>query len=275
MTTHLVWFRADLRVFDNLALAAACRDPDARVIGLFIATPQQWRDHTLAPRQAAFIWHNLEALQQALAKRGIPLFTREAPDFAAAVETLATFCDEHQVSALFYNYQYELNEARRDAAVECRLAERVACQGFDDSVMLPPGSVVTGSGEMYKVFTPYSRAFLRRLGEGLPPCVNAPKPRAGGAISDVPALAPFDYPCETPDALLFPAGEEAALQRLREFCRRRGRLPRKARFPGHSRHQFAFALSRHRRAVAAPVSASPARRTPARAGRRQRGGLAE
>ncbi|PQV93308.1 deoxyribodipyrimidine photo-lyase, partial [Cronobacter sakazakii] len=232
MTTHLVWFRADLRVNDNLALAAACRDPDARVIGLFIATPQQWRDHTLAPRQAAFIHQNLEALQQALAKRGIALFTREAPDFAAAVDALAAFCDEQQVSALFYNYQYELNEARRDAAVERRLEGRVACQGFDDSVMLPPGSVVTGNGEMYKVFTPYSRAFLRRLGEGLPACVSAPKPRNGGAKTDVPALAPFDYPCETPDALLFPAGEEAALKRLREFCQTAaGDYPEKRDFP--------------------------------------------
>ncbi|EKA9345967.1 deoxyribodipyrimidine photo-lyase [Cronobacter sakazakii] len=232
MTTHLVWFRADLRVNDNLALAAACRDPDARVIGLFIATPQQWRDHTLAPRQAAFIHQNLEALQQALAKRGIALFTREVPDFAAAVDALAVFCDEQQVSALFYNYQYELNEARRDAAVERRLEGRVACQGFDDSVMLPPGSVVTGNGEMYKVFTPYSRAFLRRLGEGLPACVSAPKPRNGGAITDVPALAPFDYPCETPDALLFPAGEEAALKRLREFCQTAaGDYPEKRDFP--------------------------------------------
>ncbi|STV78012.1 Deoxyribodipyrimidine photolyase [Klebsiella michiganensis] len=35
MATHLVWFRADLRIHDNLALAAACRDPDAEVLGLF------------------------------------------------------------------------------------------------------------------------------------------------------------------------------------------------------------------------------------------------
>ncbi|EKH0218681.1 deoxyribodipyrimidine photo-lyase, partial [Shigella sonnei] len=26
MTTHLVWFRQDLRLHDNLALAAACRN---------------------------------------------------------------------------------------------------------------------------------------------------------------------------------------------------------------------------------------------------------
>ena len=50
MATHLVWFRADLRIHDNLALAAACRDPHAEVLGLFIATPGQWRQHGMAPR---------------------------------------------------------------------------------------------------------------------------------------------------------------------------------------------------------------------------------
>jgi hypothetical protein len=53
MATHLVWFRADLRIHDNLALAAACRDPHARVLALFIATPGQWHQHGMAPRQAA------------------------------------------------------------------------------------------------------------------------------------------------------------------------------------------------------------------------------
>lgn len=39
MPTHLVWFRADLRLHDNIALAAACRSEHARVLALFIATP--------------------------------------------------------------------------------------------------------------------------------------------------------------------------------------------------------------------------------------------
>ncbi|MDR8241774.1 deoxyribodipyrimidine photo-lyase, partial [Acinetobacter baumannii] len=50
MATHLVWLRTDLRIHDNLALAAACRDPQAQVLALYIATPGQWREHHLAPR---------------------------------------------------------------------------------------------------------------------------------------------------------------------------------------------------------------------------------
>ncbi|MGO0763400.1 deoxyribodipyrimidine photo-lyase, partial [Citrobacter freundii] len=53
MTTHLVWFRRDLRLHDNLALAAACRDRSAQVLALYIATPEQWKAHDMAPRQAA------------------------------------------------------------------------------------------------------------------------------------------------------------------------------------------------------------------------------
>ena len=55
MATHLVWLRTDLRIHDNLALAAACRDSQAQVLALYIATPGQWREHHMAPRQAAFI----------------------------------------------------------------------------------------------------------------------------------------------------------------------------------------------------------------------------
>ncbi|GAA6568672.1 hypothetical protein nublan007_47790 [Klebsiella pneumoniae] len=131
MATHLVWLRTDLRIHDNLALAAACRDPQAQVLALYIATPGQWREHHLAPRQAAFIASHLQSLHAALAERGIPLWVEEADDFTASVERLADFCQQHQVSHLFYNYQYEFNERQRDAAVENTLRD-VICQGFDD-----------------------------------------------------------------------------------------------------------------------------------------------
>ncbi|STV78011.1 Deoxyribodipyrimidine photolyase [Klebsiella michiganensis] len=76
----------------------------------------------------------------------------------ASVALLASICRQRQVTHLFYNYQYEINERQRDTAVEKTLAE-LTCQGFDDSVLLPPGSVLTGSREMYKVFTPFKNAF--------------------------------------------------------------------------------------------------------------------
>ncbi|HKN05148.1 MAG TPA: deoxyribodipyrimidine photo-lyase [Buttiauxella sp.] len=218
MTTHLVWFRNDLRVNDNLALNAACRDPEARVIGIFIATPLQWRKHEMSPRQAEFIWQHLQSLHTALAARGIDLFIRQVDGFDESVDFLKSFCETQQVNALFYNYQYELNEHQRDAALEKALGSDVVCQGFDDSVLLPPGSVTTGNHEMFKVFTPFSKAFIKRLKEGLPECVPSPQVR-NALQAETANICTFDYPQQSVDPTLFPYGEKQAINQLRLFCR--------------------------------------------------------
>lgn len=218
MTTHLVWLRNDLRMTDNKALFAACSDPDARVLAVFIATPQQWRQHEMAPRQAEFIHANLLQVQQAFAERGIPLSYHQCDDFAASVDWLTAYCAQERVDTLFYNRQYEINERQRDQRLEQRLSGKVICQSFDDSLLLPPGSVKTGGGEMYKIYTPFRKAFIQRLTESDVSSLPAPKPRASGALSVATVLAGFDYPPAEPSGD-FPAGEEAALQRLRTFCR--------------------------------------------------------
>ncbi|SCB87660.1 deoxyribodipyrimidine photo-lyase [Kosakonia oryziphila] len=215
MPTHLVWFRADLRVHDNLALAAACHNPGVRVIALFIATPAQWQQHHMAPRQAALLNACLNSLQQSLAEKGIPLLYREVDDFAACVQVLAQICASEQVSHLFYNSQYEFNERQRDGAVEKALPN-VSCQRFDDSVMLAPGSVMTGNHEMYKVFTPFKNAFLRRLKEKLPECVAAPCSRKGTRPIAKPII--LNYPQQPFDEQLFPIDEKSVIARLRHFC---------------------------------------------------------
>ncbi|EXU73544.1 deoxyribodipyrimidine photo-lyase [Erwinia mallotivora] len=219
MATHLVWLRNDLRIHDNSALHAACQDSKARVLALFIATPGQWQSHHMAPKQAAFIYKSLLEVQQSLAEKGIPLHFAQCDDFAASVTALKDFCQQHNVSRVFYNYQYEVNERQRDAQAERELsALEITPQGFDDSLLLPPGSVLTGSGEMYKVFTPFSKAFVRRLQEGLPECMPAPKARTDAPLQKTPAIKSFDYPQEEFDETQFPAGEAAALRRLRAFC---------------------------------------------------------
>lgn len=218
MSTHLVWFRNDLRVTDNLALHAACQDPQASVIAVFIATPVQWATHGMAPRQAAFLRQNLQHLQAALAARGIPLHYHQCDDFQASNTWLVDFCQQQQVDSLFYSQQYELNERLRDDALAVQLSGRaITCQSFHDSVLLAPGTVLTGNNEMYKVFTPFRRAFIQRLLMSDNHCVPAPKARHAPPVLLSPL--PFDYPQQSVDSQLFPAGEDAALQRLRRFCR--------------------------------------------------------
>ena len=41
---NIVWFRNDLRVFDNPALSAACESRN-EVAAVFIVSESQWKDH--------------------------------------------------------------------------------------------------------------------------------------------------------------------------------------------------------------------------------------
>lgn len=229
MNTHLVWFRQDLRITDNPALTAACQDPEANVVAVYIATPEQWQQHDMSPRQAAFILANLKQLQQDLDAIGIPLLYRETALFSSAVEEIGRLCDRLEVSALFYNRQYEWNERQRDRQLEQRLSGSVTCYGFDGGLLLPPLSVLTESNNMYKVFTPFRNAFIRQMLQQDLRVQPAPAKRQSTIVSDKmrgsdraivsDSIEPFSYPLR--DCSDFPAGEDEARRRLRQFCRER------------------------------------------------------
>lgn len=214
---HLVWLRTDLRLTDNRALHAACADPHARVSLLFIATPTQWQQHDMAPRQAEFIRQNLCLLAQDAAQRNLGFIYREVPDFAAIPTTLQQLVDEQGITHLYANRQYELNEQRRDSQVGALLGARLPMTWCDDALLAAPGTVRTGQGEMYKVYTPFRRALLGLLAQLDTTSLPAPACRAPW-MTTRPAdpVTPFSYPCQ--DNPLFVAGEAAALQRLRTFC---------------------------------------------------------
>ena len=100
MTRHLVWFRQDLRVYDNTALWHACLDPEAEVIALFCATPQQWRLHDMAPVRERFLWRNLTALKESLGELNIPLMVKHCQTFEDCVQDVSTLCEALGVTNL-------------------------------------------------------------------------------------------------------------------------------------------------------------------------------
>lgn len=218
MPTHLVWLRHDLRVTDNRALNAACQHSQAKVLAVFIATPIQWKTHHMAPRQAAFLLAHLKAVQARLAELNILLHYNECDDFQDAVKWLIDFCDHHKVDKLFYNHQYEINESRRDHALEKKLSHQVICQGFHDAVLLPPEKILKENGQMYQVFTPFRCAFLKQLPLINLSCIPVPKKRDGPQVSISLTDLSFDYPLLDFDTELFPIGEAAAQKQLTRFC---------------------------------------------------------
>lgn len=214
MQTHLVWFRNDLRTIDNPALSAACEDPNTRVIALFIATPKQWQAHHMSGNQASFIYDHLTLLQEALAKLNIPLIYHQCNDFTESIDFIKDFCQAQGITKLFYNNQYEYNERQRDTLIKQQLLPNTVCESFDGNLFFPPLTILNGQQEMYKVFTPFSKAFLNRLLRNKLSIYPKPEKRRHAVTTN--SVKPFDYPLKPYYDIT--AGEAAALDRLNIFC---------------------------------------------------------
>ncbi|GEK10476.1 deoxyribodipyrimidine photo-lyase [Pseudoalteromonas peptidolytica] len=149
------WFRRDLRVYGNEALIEAINE-GARDALFFYCKPQ-WQQHNTASIQIDLLERRLVELGALLSEFGVQLHIIEAGMFTELPERLSAFCEENNISRLFANKEYEVNEIARDN--EC--SKRVSLRCFDGDVIAPPGTVLTGSGEMFKVFTPFKKAWLK------------------------------------------------------------------------------------------------------------------
>jgi deoxyribodipyrimidine photo-lyase len=221
VTLALHWFRTDLRIYDNLALAAA--QNDGPVAAIYIATPRQWQAHNDAASKQDYWRRNLEHLEAALLQLGIPLHYFEVATYSDIPALFAKVLNEWQVSALHCNREYPLNERKRDIAVETLCSTLgIRMQLHDDQVLMPPEHVLNKSGQPFKVFTPFARR-MRELLHPVP-ALQLRTIRQQSAfllkrISEQRQLHELSWPAVDPAwAKLWPAGEKQAGQQLKSFC---------------------------------------------------------
>lgn len=209
----LVWFRRDLRLTDNPALAAAA-DTGQPVVALFIqedggGAAVRWWLH-----------HSLVALSAALAAHGIRLVKRRG-DPEALLPDLARTCG---ASAVHWNRRYEPATAARDERLRRRLGSQgIVVRDFNAGLLFEPWTVHSRSGQPFRIFANFRRACLQR-GEPEPPHPAPGRliPFAGTLPSDsfdnqAPALPP-DW-ADGPESVC-EAGEAAAARRLELFLDR-------------------------------------------------------
>lgn len=207
---HLVWFRNDLRTSDNSALYYAClKGP---VTGIYFVTPGQWKSHKLAPIQADFIEQNLKILAKDLAALGIPLLIEEVADFSHIPACLKQIQKDHHIKTIHANDEPEINEKERDQAVKKAGLPLVL---YQCDCILEAGSVVTLQGDMFKVFSAFRNAWMRKIKQtNITPL---PAPAAQGASLEVSLAQNISVNYDKKSSQNWPAGESAALQRLRHF----------------------------------------------------------
>lgn len=222
----MMWFRADLRISDNRALAAACDAANEGVIAVFVVSPRQWEQHDWGAMRIQFMLRNVRALAERLADLNIPLLRVDAPTFADAPQALLTLAQAHHCSALYFNDEYEVNELERDAAAEKLFAAKgLAVKRFCDQTVLDVSQIRTGEDRFYSVFTPFQRAWRAAFAkQGDAGVVASPRKQRGEPVG-VRAVEGWrgegaeESATARPD--LWPGGELVAQKRLAAFVEKR------------------------------------------------------
>jgi deoxyribodipyrimidine photo-lyase len=215
MDTRIIWFRRDLRLDDHPALHAALADAgdDTRVVPLFVWDPAITERGRVSPARLAYLCEALADLDGALRDRGARLVVRHGDP----VDAVPAVAGEVRATAVHWARDFTPYARRRDGAVRAALADLDDPPEVDDhggTAMHDPGTVLTGSGDVYKVFTPFHRAWRRHaIGDPL----DAPDAIPGHgtvASDDLPTAAALDLD-EIDDRQR--GGEAAARDRLRSF----------------------------------------------------------
>ncbi|GIX39065.1 MAG: deoxyribodipyrimidine photo-lyase [Silanimonas sp.] len=181
MSRALVWFRRDLRLDDHPALQAALKAGHAPV-PVYIHAPEE--EAPWAPGAASRVWleRSLRSLRASLRSMGSDLIIRRGP----STETLLTLAAECGAEAVYWHRLYEPASIARDTATKAALKARgLRVESLNGSLLAEPWEVKTGSGEPYRVFTPFWKNAQQRL-EGL-----APLP-APASLPSLPPLASLE-----------------------------------------------------------------------------------
>lgn len=149
----IVWLRRDLRLADQAAFAvAAAAGP---VIPVYVLDDETPKHRRMGAASRWWLHHSLASLDADLRARGSRLILRRG----RCEQVLADIARESGAGTVHCLRHYEPWWRNAERAV----GEVLTLQRHDGNYLAPPGSVTTGSGQPYKIYTPFWRALEARM----------------------------------------------------------------------------------------------------------------
>ena len=156
MSTAIVWFRRDLRMNDNPALAAAA-EADL-VVPAFCFERGLWSGRHASANRNAYLRTSLEELDANLRRAGSRLHYRSGHP-AVQISRLAR---ESGAERVHVNLDHTAHSRARDRRVrEALAADGIELIGHAGLSCVEIAAMETGSGGPFRVFTPFSRAWMK------------------------------------------------------------------------------------------------------------------
>lgn len=241
----LHWFRSkDLRIEDNKGLHAAsakAKEGKGHLITAYLWSPKDLEWHGTSAARSDFLLETLRLMQAKLEEMNVPLYIITAPERRDKSGAIMEFVKKWDVSHVFANLEYEVDELRRDIKIAKMLQKEengVTFHASHDQTVVAPLRMTTGSGGPHKVFTPFHRAWLSLLKAepALLEVVPAPKGNEKGAKEELKELFGSEVP-QLPENKqfrdeeerqrvrgLWPAGHDAGIARCEKFLKEKVRL---------------------------------------------------
>ena len=205
----LFWFRKDLRLDDNTGLSEAARDGE--VVPFYASDPAILGRPDMAAARVRFVLDALHELARSIEAAGSAL----ALDHGDPAETVLRAARAAHADAVYWNDEYEPQLRHRDDRVERALSDAgVRVRRFHDRLIVPPGTVTTGAGTPFVVYSPFRRA-CEQLPIGEPHAAMKRFATHALPVRAIASLAQLGF--AEPAAARWPAGERAAQARLRQF----------------------------------------------------------
>jgi deoxyribodipyrimidine photo-lyase len=220
----IVWLRRDLRLADQAALVAACGA--GPVVPVYVLDDETPAHRAMGGASRWWLHHSLAALDRALRAKGSRLILRRGrcEDVLAA---LAAEVGAREVHALHHYEPWWRNAERA-------VGKALTLHLHHGNYLTPPGTVLTGGGTPYKIYTPFWRA----LSERMPPPMPLPEPAmipAPDSWPDSDALESWGLLPTKPDWAVgfaeWQPGEGGALDRLDDFIGRAAKYQQRRNFP--------------------------------------------
>ncbi|KAL7245663.1 hypothetical protein ACSBR2_000902 [Camellia fascicularis] len=145
---NIVWFRRDLRVEDNPALAAGVRA--GAVVAVFIWAPEEERHYYPGRVSRWWLKHSLALFDSSLRNLGTSLITKRSTD---TVSTLLEVVKSTGATQLFFNHLYDpLSLVRDQRAKEVLTAQGIAVRSFNADLLYEPWEVHDDQGHPFTIF---------------------------------------------------------------------------------------------------------------------------
>ncbi|MGK7950108.1 MAG: FAD-binding domain-containing protein [Xenococcaceae cyanobacterium] len=216
----LFWHRRDLRLTDNLGLAAASGQ-SKKVVGVFCLDRDILERDDIAPARVTYMIGCLQELQQSYQKIGSQLLILQGKPSQAIPE----LADALKAKAVFWNWDVEPYAKERDKEVREALKEKgIAVANYWDQLLHAPGEIRTkSSDEPYKVYTPFWKNWKEQEKKAIPDSIDKLegltkaeiKTATKAGVIDLPTAKDLGFTWDNP--LLLAPGEKAARERLEEF----------------------------------------------------------